>query len=120
MLPTPLASDYKHGNCESDWRRKTQGMGTIVHSSDWHKYAPAIERWEKILGRPAPAPTKNDAKDGAPRLNPEFSEFMLGLPKGWVTGVGLSRLEQLKAIGNGVCPQQAKAALSILLDGVEW
>lgn len=40
----------------------------------------------------------------------------MGLPEGWVTGVpGLKRREQLKAIGNGVVPQQAAAALVELL-----
>lgn len=36
----------------------------------------------------------------------------MGLPAGWVTDVpGLSRTAQLKALGNGVVPQQAAAAL---------
>lgn len=40
----------------------------------------------------------------------------MGLPPGWVTGVpGLKRKEQLRAIGNGVVPQQAAAAVSELL-----
>jgi DNA (cytosine-5)-methyltransferase 1 len=40
----------------------------------------------------------------------------MGLPAGWVTDVeGLSRPQQLKAIGNGVCPQQAYAAYAWLL-----
>ncbi|MER6772701.1 hypothetical protein ABT389_23480 [Streptomyces bacillaris] len=41
----------------------------------------------------------------------------MGLPAGWVTDVpGLSRTAQLKALGNGVVPQQATAALRLLLD----
>jgi len=41
---------------------------------------------------------------------------MMGLPPGWVTQVpGLTRTQQLKALGNGVVPQQAALALSILL-----
>jgi DNA (cytosine-5)-methyltransferase 1 len=41
---------------------------------------------------------------------------MMGLGTGWVTGVpGLSRGAQLKAIGNGVVPQQAVTAFSRLL-----
>lgn len=42
----------------------------------------------------------------------------MGLPAGWVTGHGLPRTAGLKAIGNGVCPQQGAAALSMLLDRV--
>jgi DNA (cytosine-5)-methyltransferase 1 len=42
---------------------------------------------------------------------------MMGLPEGWVTDVpGLSRNAQLKALGNGVVPQQAAMALRMLLD----
>jgi len=40
---------------------------------------------------------------------------MMGLPAGWVTDTpGLSRNAQLKALGNGVVPQQALAALRVL------
>jgi DNA (cytosine-5)-methyltransferase 1 len=40
---------------------------------------------------------------------------MMGLPEGHVTNVpGLTRNEQLKALGNGVVPQQALAALQVL------
>lgn len=51
------------------------------------------------------------------RLSPRFVEWMMGLPLGWVTDVpGLSRTEQLKALGNGVVPQQCALAVSRLLD----
>ena len=41
----------------------------------------------------------------------------MGLPEGWVTDVpGLSRNAQLKALGNGVVPQQAAMALRLLLE----
>ncbi len=40
---------------------------------------------------------------------------MLGLPAGWVTAVpGVPRNAQLKALGNGVVPQQAALALAML------
>jgi DNA (cytosine-5)-methyltransferase 1 len=40
----------------------------------------------------------------------------MGLPAGHVTGVpGLSRNDQLKALGNGVVPQQAAYATRIWL-----
>ncbi len=39
---------------------------------------------------------------------------MMGLPEGWVTGTGISHVAQLKALGNGVVPQQAKLALQLL------
>jgi DNA (cytosine-5)-methyltransferase 1 len=42
---------------------------------------------------------------------------MMGLPAGHVTdlAIGISRAHQLKAIGNGVCPQQAVAAYASLV-----
>lgn len=81
----------------------------------WGKFEPAIRRWEQVLGRIAPAPTRPDGKDGAHRLSPEFTEWMMGLPEGWITGVGLSRVSELKMAGNGVVPQQAALALEIML-----
>jgi DNA (cytosine-5)-methyltransferase 1 len=89
-----------------------------AESIAWGKFAPAIERWEELTGRVAPAPTKPDGKDDAHRLSSEFTEWMMGLPAGWITGVGLSRNEELKACGNGVVPQQAELALRMLLEGL--
>ena len=81
---------------------------------DFGPYAAAVRRWERLT-RPAPAPTEPNTK-GNPRLNAAFAEWMMGLPEGHVTQVpGISRADQLKAIGNGVCPQQAAAALHQLL-----
>jgi DNA (cytosine-5)-methyltransferase 1 len=43
---------------------------------------------------------------------------MMGVPEGWITDVGLTRNEELKACGNGVVPQQAELALRMLLEGM--
>ena len=88
--------------------------------TEWGKFQPAIERWEHTLDRAAPPPTKPDGKDGAHRLSSAFTEWMMGLPDGWVTDVGLSRTDELKACGNGVVPQQAELALRILLEKVDF
>lgn len=86
------------------------------HSSvDWGRYGPAVRRWELTLGRPAPNPTEA-GRNGRPRLNAAFAEWMMGIPADHVTGVDIPRAAQLKAIGNGVCPQQAAFALQQLLD----
>ena len=83
--------------------------------ADWAGYTHAIRRWERALGRPAPAPTVLGRRGGQ-QLSPRFVEWMQGLPDGWVTDVpGLTRNQQLKALGNGVVPQQAAAALRHLL-----
>jgi DNA (cytosine-5)-methyltransferase 1 len=49
------------------------------------------------------------------RLNPQFVEYMMGLPKGWVTDMDIARTQQLKMLGNGVVPQQAHLALERLM-----
>jgi DNA (cytosine-5)-methyltransferase 1 len=87
---------------------------------NWGQYEPAIRRWERALGRPAPAPTEPGTR-GNQRLSPKFVEWMMGLPVGHVTdpAIGISRNEQLKALGNGVVPAQAAAALTVLLNTAE-
>lgn len=82
----------------------------------WGDYQPAITQWEHVTGRAAPAPTTTGTT-GRAVLNPPFVEWMMGLPAGWVTDVpGISRTGQLHLLGNGVVPQQARAALAILAD----
>jgi DNA (cytosine-5)-methyltransferase 1 len=95
---------------------KPRRLQPVVDSGPaWGPYEPAIRRWERRLGRTAPSPTELGGK-GQPRLSPAFVEFMMGLPAGWVTDVpGLSRNDQLKALGNGVVPQQAAAAVRFML-----
>ncbi|WP_235579987.1 DNA cytosine methyltransferase [Rhodococcus sp. Leaf233] len=84
-------------------------------ATDWGPYRSPIERWERVIGRAAPRPTEL-SRNGNERLSPLLVEWMMGLPEGWVTAVpDLSRNEQLKALGNGVVPQQAAAAYSSLL-----
>jgi hypothetical protein len=88
-----------------------------VLTTSWGKFEPAIRRWESLT-RPAPAPTLPDGKDGAHRLSSLFTEWMMGLPLGWITGHGLKRADELKMAGNGVVPQQAELALRYLLHEV--
>jgi DNA (cytosine-5)-methyltransferase 1 len=126
LLPTPDASDANGGESWSSWRARQDGraddkkgppIAIAVQRPDWGLYADAITRWE-TLTRPAPPPTQ-PSKKGTPQLSPRFSEWMQGLPDGWVTDVpGITRNEALKAIGNGVCPQQAAAGLRIMLGTV--
>lgn len=87
------------------------GGGTKIA---WDQYEPAIRRWEQILGQPAPPPAEPGPGERT-RLSPAFAEWMMGIP-GLVTGVsGLPRTAKLRIIGNGVVPQQAAAALYLLL-----
>ena len=50
------------------------------------------------------------------RVSSKFVEYMMGLPKGWVTDLDISWTQQLKMLGNGVVPQQAYYALQVLLN----
>lgn len=95
------------------WRSGEIGPG--LPGVDWGVYGPAIERWQRILGRPAPDPTQLGTRGGR-QLAPKFVEWMQGLPMGHVTAVpGLSRNEQLKILGNGVVPAQCAEAVRWLL-----
>lgn len=91
-------------------RPDPDGCGSGV---EWGRYAPAIRRWESVLGRPAPAPTV-PGTNGRPRLSPYLVEWMMGLEPGHVTGHGLKPAACLKMLGNGVVPQQAELALRML------
>jgi DNA (cytosine-5)-methyltransferase 1 len=89
--------------------------GRRVAPESWGPYAEAIHRWEAVVGRPAPCPTQ-PGEHGRPVLAPRFVEHLMGLPRGWVTDLPLPRTGQLRALGNGVVPQQASHAVDLLLD----
>ena len=125
-LPTPVASEGTKAPSQqtSEVKGKTGQVWLsnvakdMEQNTNWGKFESAIRRWEQTLGRPAPSPTKPDGKEGNHRLSSAFTEWMMGLPSGWITEVGLSRNDELKACGNGVVPQQAELALRGLLKGV--
>lgn len=95
MLSTPLTS------------------GTAGRRVDWGSYSAAIARWERVLGRRAPSPTQ-PGRHGRPVLAPAFVEFLMGLDRGFVSDLDLPRTAQLRALGNGVVPQQAAYAVALL------
>ena len=91
------------------------GSGGGADFTGWGPYAAAVHRWEPVVGRCAPAPTELTDR-GKHRLSPRFTEWMMGLPDGWVTDTpGIKRNDALKMCGNGVVPQQATAALHHML-----
>lgn len=89
----------------------TDGMAD-THLNTRGRYADAIARWEHITGRPAPLPALLNETEG-PRPAPEFVEWLMGLPRAWVTDPmhELTSNHQITALGNGVLPLQALAAL---------
>lgn len=119
LLPTPAASE-NGGNRDIEHRRaagsqmELSDVVTIEH--EWRQYVVAIRRAELAVGRPAPSSTETGPK-GKPRLSPAFVEWLMMLPAGHVTNpaIGITRNEQLKALGNGVVPPQAAAALRAYL-----
>lgn len=110
LLPTPMVGSTNpaaHGQISGDCRAK------MAEALDrWGDYAAAIQRWEYVIGRPAPEPTQVSTK-GNPQLSARFTEWLMGIPAGWITDVpGVTRNEALKMCGNGVVPQQAYAAIT--------
>ena len=112
LLPTPRATDGTKGGPNQAGPSGDLMLPSAVQPERFGPYAPAIQRWEQAIGRPAPAPT--EPGKNRPRLASRFVEFLMGLPDGHVTGVGLTRSQELKALGNGVVPQQGAAALAHL------
>jgi hypothetical protein len=115
LLGTPRANAAASSSKQVELGAPKSRLEDQVHT-DWGKFEPAIRRWESILGRPAPEPTKPDGKDNNHRLSSKFTEWMMGLPDGWITGHELKRNDELKLAGNGVVPQQAELALRLLLE----
>lgn len=102
-------------------RRRTPGFDNngenfydIIRGNRWAEYEPAITRWEKVMGRRHPNPEGISAT-GLPQVSSKFAEWFMGLPEGWVTDIGLSHAAEIRALGNGVVPQQGAAAITQLL-----
>ena len=120
LLTTPVVTDSFGARNETSGREEGsrhhsgRTLGDVTYLDAWGEYGSAIARWEHVLGRPAPAPTEPGKT--RPRLAPRFVEWLMGLDDGHVTGVGLTRNQELKALGNGVVPQQGAAALRQLHD----
>jgi DNA (cytosine-5)-methyltransferase 1 len=120
----PEPSGDRPGSARTGWLAfQLARIGDAVrtdreHLRGWGRYADAIARWEHITGRDAPAPAiLNEAK--GPRPAPEFVEWLMGLPVGWVTDPAreLSPNQQNTMLGNGVLPAQAATALDMLSVG---
>lgn len=118
LIGTPRATAFQSSASQVEAGATKGRIEDQLLITNWGKFEPAIRRWEQIT-RPAPAPTKPDGKDGSHRLSSKFTEWMMGLPDGWITGHGLKRNDELKMAGNGVVPQQAAFALAMLLEGVD-
>lgn len=93
------------GGVPADERDRTRAV--------FGEYAPAIERWERVMGRAAPHPTI----DG--QLSHYFDEWLQGYPEGWVTDTLDDRRPALHALGNApvpLCAAHAYRQLAARLD----
>lgn len=114
MLPTPTARLGTPRGAQADRYKNPERSNDLdddaaawaEREARWGDYAPAIKRWESVIGREAPAPL-----DGK-RLSPDFVEWMMGYEAGWTEG--LSRTARLKCLGNAVVTRQAAYALDLL------
>ncbi|MFF0481038.1 DNA (cytosine-5-)-methyltransferase [Streptomyces sp. NPDC004435] len=140
LLKTPTANLGRNGAPQHPDKRKKGGHGPTLEdeacflldvepgadyggdfspSEWWGDFAPAVRRWEVLTGQPAPVPVEYGPRGGL-RLAPRFAEWLMGVLDGWITKVpGLDRGAQLKAIGDGVVPQQAYAAFAHLMGELE-
>lgn len=83
---------------------------------NWGRHRAYIERWERIHGR---APSPFEFVGVKPRPSAAFGEWLMGNPAGWITDVpDISYQAKWKAIGNGVMPPQAIAALEDMLRSI--
>lgn len=126
LLPTPKASDGPNGGPnQRDGAGNYYLPGVAVRlDADWRvpetgqDFGPAIRRWERILGRPAPSPVSPSPvarPAGALRFCPRFAEWVMGLDDGLITShEGMPRPEQIKRAGNSVVTLQAVAAYEAL------
>lgn len=112
LLPTPRATDGTNGGPNQRGRKGDLAMGTAVQAEHWGKFAEAIATWEQIIGRPAPEPTELAPKGGR-RLSAALSEWMMGMPEGYVTR-DFARNDALRLAGNGAVPLAARAAWDML------
>jgi DNA (cytosine-5)-methyltransferase 1 len=118
------SSVYGSSSEEFDWSdREKHRSGCETHFDTCGQFQPHNRKVQELGKRftprcemhlqAVPDPLDQD------KLNPKFVEYMMGLPKGWVTDLDISRAQQLKMLGNGVVPQQAYFALEQLFAFVD-
>lgn len=116
LLPTPVARDGKDSTIGVRVSR-SKDFSTLSRAGVHYlqgMYDVAERRWEIVTGRVAP-PFSNLNTLGKPQVSAEYPEWMMGLPRGWVTDVVKTRRRAMKVIGNGVVPLQAALAVSELM-----
>lgn len=116
LLPTPLAREHRELDLSKDPAPhrpdRTDSLPRVAfRRPTLDGYRPALDRWAVVAGRAHPPLRIGN------RLQPRFYEWLMGLPEGYVTDA-VSDRGAIRLLGNGVCPQQAAAALAVLDDGL--
>jgi len=109
-LQTPQPRNSSSTNKPFTAYAKNWGDGRLlsrIQESDT-KLGSSLDAIRSIYSQEIPPPLDKG------RLNVQFVEYMMGLPKGWVTDIDLPRSQKLKILGNGVVPQQAYRAIELL------
>ena len=109
-LQTPQPRNSSSTNKPFTAYAENRGDGRLlsrIQESDT-KLGSSLDAIRSIYSQEIPPPLDKG------RLNVQFVEYMMGLPKGWVTDIDLPRSQKLKILGNGVVPQQAYRAIELL------
>lgn len=112
LLPTPRASDAAKGGPNQRGSSGDLMLPAAVQPQRFGVYEAAVQRQEQAFGLSAPDPTE-PGRLGKPRLSAAFPEWMVGLPRGWITD-HVGRNDSIRIAGNGVVPAAAAYGLSTL------
>lgn len=97
-----------------NWGYEPSDQGSPSNDPRLGGYGERLRLWETLTGIPMPEP-EEDSPRGGRRLSAKFGEWMMGLPRGWVTGIrAIPRTAQFRILGNGVVPLQGRVAIHSL------
>lgn len=112
LLPTPRASDASKGGPNQRGSSGDLMLPSAVQPGRFGVYEAAVRRQETAFGMVTPDPTE-PGRLGKPRLAAPFCEWMMGLPRGWITEA-VGRGDAIRIAGNGVVGQAVVYALPTL------
>lgn len=111
LLPSPRASDGKNGGPNQRGSKGDLALPSATQPQRFGEFVDAVALQARRYGKP-PAPTMTNDR-GSVRLSARFAEWLMGVPRGYVTDC-LDRVPALRVLGNGVVPAQAARAYELL------
>ena len=112
LLPTPRATDAEKGGPNQRGSSGDLALPAAIQPGRFGTYEAAVRRHEVALGMVAPEPTE-PGRLGRPRLSPAFTEWLMGLPPGFLTD-HVDRKAAIRMSGNGAMPQCVAQAVTLL------